>query len=354
MTCKRIQPIVIFWCLIILVAFPACNFLQPQSSGSSTSAPAILPSESMVANTVPIIPQASIASPITSLPMLTATTGVGTIHDTPQVSVVIPATSTPLPLALPTQQALPMPTLAARLYTVVDVETEDVLNIRSEAGISNPIIGVIPPYAMGVRIVGPQVTTGDGALWASINYQGLNGWVNTRYLAQQIGSMAPQPAKLADQVIMALKNKDFQALSNLAHPLKGVRFSPYAFVRDQDLVFRPDQVPGLFADPTSYTWGAFDGSGQPIRMTFQQYYQRFIYDANFSRPEMIAFNQAIGSGNTINNISEFYPGDEFVEYHFSMLDPQYEGLDWRSLRIVLEQFNGEWYLVGVIHAEWTI
>jgi len=43
-----------------------------------------------------------------------------------------------------------------------------------------------------------------------------------------------------------------------------------------------------------------------------------------------------------------------VEYHFPGIDPQYGGLDWRSLRLVFQQSGGEWYLVGIIHDQWTI
>jgi hypothetical protein len=337
MNTKRIKTLVFFWFAVILFVFPACNFLPGQNAGLSTNVPEPLPSNSPVVNVMPVATQTSEVILVTSIPS--------------------PASSEPisvLPSAQPTQQLPSIPPVTGDLFAIVDVAADDVLNIRSGAGTSFPIIGNIPPYGMGIQMTGPKATTEDGAPWALVNYQGLSGWVNTEFVAQQLGVMAPQPAKRASQIIMALKNGDLQTLSTFVHPQKGVRFSPYAFIRTQDLVIQADQFTGLFSNPTIYTWGVFDGSGAPIQMTFHQYYRRFIYDANFARPEMIGFNQAIGSGNSLNNILEFYPGDEFVEYHFSMLDPQYEGLDWRSLRIVLEQFNGEWYLVGVIHAEWTI
>ena len=43
-----------------------------------------------------------------------------------------------------------------------------------------------------------------------------------------------------------------------------------------------------------------------------------------------------------------------MEYHFPGIDPKFEGMDWRSLRLVFEQKNCTWYLVGIIHAQWTI
>jgi hypothetical protein len=38
----------------------------------------------------------------------------------------------------------------------------------------------------------------------------------------------------------------------------------------------------------------------------------------------------------------------------SGFDPEYEGMDWRSLRLVFEKKNDIWYLVGIIHDQWTI
>jgi len=29
-------------------------------------------------------------------------------------------------------------------------------------------------------------------------------------------------------------------------------------------------------------------------------------------------------------------------------------MDWRSLKLVFKEKDGNWYLVGVVHDEWTI
>jgi len=158
----------------------------------------------------------------------------------------------------------------------------------------------------------------------------------------------------ASAVIQALENRDMAALSTLVHPTRGVRFSAYAFVQESDLVFMPGQIEGLLADPSPYTWGAYDGSGLPIELTFAEYYDRFVYDQDFANAEQVGYNQIIGMGNSINNCFEFYPGAMVVEYHFSGFDPAFEGLDWKSLRLVFQAEGELWYLVGVIHDGWTI
>ncbi|NLE25228.1 MAG: hypothetical protein GX625_07790, partial [Clostridiaceae bacterium] len=80
----------------------------------------------------------------------------------------------------------------------------------------------------------------------------------------------------------------------------------------------------------------------------------FIYDVDFASAEKIGYNEILGHGNTLENSAEVYKDSMVVEYHFPGLDPQYEGMDWRSLRIVFEKHNDTWYLVGIIHDQWTI
>ena len=156
-------------------------------------------------------------------------------------------------------------------------------------------------------------------------------------------------------VISAMKNRDFVKLSTYVHPQKGVRFSPYSYVSTQsDLVFNADKIRNGNADQTKYVWGAYDGSGFPIEKTFQQYFDSFVYYYDFANAKEISYNRSIGGGNTINNIFDAYPKSIIVEYHFPGFDPKYEGMDWQSLRLVFEESNGTWYLVGVVHDKWTI
>lgn len=156
-------------------------------------------------------------------------------------------------------------------------------------------------------------------------------------------------------IMEMIKNNDMNALSTHVHPSKGLRFTPYTYVDIQNnRLFTAAEVAGLNQDNTVYNWGDYDGSGFPIDLTFSDYYNEFIYDADFLNPHMIGNNLAIGSGNMIENTSTAYPNGSFVEYHFTGFDPQYAGIDWGSLTLVFEQDNGDWYLVGIIHGQWTI
>jgi hypothetical protein len=243
---------------------------------------------------------------------------------------------------------------------VVNVASDDVLNVRTGPGVSHPVAGTIPYYGLGVEVhAGGQEVS--GSWWVPVQYEAVTGWVNSNYLARQVGWASEPVAARAAQIILALKERDWDTIGDLVHPAKGVRLSPYTHVRanpadpgGMDLLFGAADIAGLWSDPTVYHWGTFDGSGEPIDYTFRQYYERFIYDVDFAQPDVVGFNQTVGQGNTINNIASVYPSAQVVEYHFEGFDPQYAGLDWRSLRLVLEEVGGTWYLTGIVHDEWTI
>lgn len=157
------------------------------------------------------------------------------------------------------------------------------------------------------------------------------------------------------EVIGLIKDKDMTGLSTYVHPTKGLRFTPYPYIDVQkDLVFAADQVADLAQNTEVYTWGSYDGKGDPINLAFNDYYDEFIYDEDFANPHMIGNNVAIGTGNTIDNVKEAYPDGYFIEFYFKGFEPKYEGIDWRALKLVFEEENGTWYLVGIVHGQWTI
>lgn len=156
-------------------------------------------------------------------------------------------------------------------------------------------------------------------------------------------------------IMELVEQKDFENLSKNVHPSLGVRFSPYDYINlENDRVFSAAEVADLANNDTEYTWGSYDGSGDPINLSFQAYYDRFIYNNDFANPQIIGNNVSIGQGNTINNIEEAYANGQFVEFHFEGLEEEYAGMDWNSLKLVFEEHEGNWYIVGVVHGEWTI
>ena len=160
---------------------------------------------------------------------------------------------------------------------------------------------------------------------------------------------------LGNKTLTALKDRDMEWLSSIIHPDKNLRFSPYTYVNvDKDLVFTAEEIRTLIDSDKVYSWGKYDGSGEEIELTLEQYFLRFVYDKDFINAEEVSYNRYIGKGNTINNVFEAYPDAKVMEYYFSGFNPEFEGLDWESLKLVFEEKDGEWYLVGIVHDGWTI
>lgn len=161
--------------------------------------------------------------------------------------------------------------------------------------------------------------------------------------------------EVAENVLASINTRNTQALASFVHPSKGVRFSPYLYVDvDQHAVFHPDDFAGALEDQQKRTWGEWDGVGGPIELTFEEYLQRFVWDHDFTQAPEIVWGEPQAHGNSLNNMQEVYPDATFVEYHFTGFDPQYEGMDWSSLYLVLEEMDGKWKLVGIVHDQWTI
>ena len=166
----------------------------------------------------------------------------------------------------------------------------------------------------------------------------------------------PTALEAAATVMSILKAGDMNSLSAWAHRKKGIRYSPYAYVdSEEDLVFSKKELSGLMKDSTVYEWRTFPGSGALIELTYADYHKQFVYDVDFIKNAEISLNEVQGEGTTINNLYEVYPKDtyDFVEYHIDGIDPQYEGMDWRSLRLVFEKIGHDHILVGIIHDQWT-
>lgn len=166
---------------------------------------------------------------------------------------------------------------------------------------------------------------------------------------------SPTLLEAALDIVHALSQKDMTLLAKHSHPNAAIRFTPYGYVDfETDLAFSAETLKTLYTDSTLYTWGAYDGTGDPIVLTFKDYFEAFVYDANYLEPHLIGVNTVVGTGNSINNAKDAYPNASFVEFHFKGFEAEFVGLDWSSLILVLEKVEGEWKLIGIIHNQWTI
>jgi hypothetical protein len=157
------------------------------------------------------------------------------------------------------------------------------------------------------------------------------------------------------EITTLLDKKEYTLLADFFHPAEGVRFTPYGYIDTaQDIKFTKDQYLAQLKNKSKQHWGSYDGSGDAINLTVEEYFKKFVYDVKFLKPEKLSINKTLGQGNSLDNLSAIYPGASYTESYFSGFDKKYGGMDWRSLKLVFKQKDGQLYLVGIIHGQWTI
>lgn len=100
-----------------------------------------------------------------------------------------PALALALALSVSSVQA------ANDVYVVTGVTAGEFLNIRTNAGTSNSVVGRIPHDGQGIVTTGEEKKVGS-TVWAKIYWKGVGGWVSKRYLLpeDQAASAPPAPA----------------------------------------------------------------------------------------------------------------------------------------------------------------
>lgn len=159
--------------------------------------------------------------------------------------------------------------------------------------------------------------------------------------------------KINEDIIQALKDKNFKKFAEFIHPEKGVRFSMYAFVNPkEDKKFSKADFIRYQPTKTLFTWGTMDGSGDLYRATIHDYLADWVYSKDFVTAQ-VSLNAFQGKGNSLNNVKEIYPNADFTE-NFIKGSEANSGMDWKCLRLIFEEFQGTYYLIGVVNDQWTI
>ncbi|NUP12872.1 MAG: hypothetical protein HOW73_43085, partial [Polyangiaceae bacterium] len=173
------------------------------------------------------------------------------------------------------------------------------------------------------------------------------------------GARASAAQACAKRALDALDKKDASGLAALAHPERGIRFTPFGIVDSKrDVVLHTAELKRAFSDPTVRTWGHMGESDQRIRMTFSQYRDRFLYDRDYAKlraaqPDTTdTFEGRIWNVAAIRDaLREAYADGTGSEYRSP--PPKGDDLDWRVLRVICAPHDGNHYVVGIISNEWT-
>lgn len=157
----------------------------------------------------------------------------------------------------------------------------------------------------------------------------------------------------ATTIVELLRDRDLTSLSDWIDPEQGLRFSPYSHIdKENAQVFQAGQLPD-FKDTTKLNWGIADGSGEPIELTFRDYFDKFVYNQDFAEAPSVTVNGIQAKGTIAFNGTEVYPNASYVEFYFPGFDAKVEGMDWQSLVLVFVPSGEDWKLVSIVHGQWT-
>jgi hypothetical protein len=156
------------------------------------------------------------------------------------------------------------------------------------------------------------------------------------------------------QVLVFLKARNYTELIKYFSN-DGVFFSSYGYLdTTKSKKLTPSDFLESIAKNWVLTWGNLDGTGEPIKLTVKNYLKKFVYNADYLNAEAVGYDEIIKKGNTQINLETVYPNHHFIDYHFSGFDQKNEGMDWTSLKLVFEKQDGQYFLVAIIHDQWTI
>jgi hypothetical protein len=237
--------------------------------------------------------------------------------------------------------------------SVVFVSKNDVLNIRSAAGVTNPVVGIFGPDANNVFRTGLSATVGNDTWWEVNNPSGGTGWVNAYYLAEWIPPVTfcadVRVKTLLTNLGVAFKNSDGKTLANLASPKHGITF--YLVHNNPPVTIPQNQVSTLFTSTTPINWGPAAASGQVVTGTFKDVMASKVVEVVTATGLQATCNDLSKAGNVVSP----WPAEFATINFYSLYKPGSPGvdLDWRTFLVGIEFVGGQPYVVSMINYQWV-
>jgi hypothetical protein len=292
--------------------------------------------------------------------------------NTPQPPSIEPSTPLPTEAAAVQEPGEGTPTLAATVtigagvtavptvdidteldYRVIHVDENDILNVRSGPGSSNSIVASLSPGQTEITVVGFGQDV-SGALWVPINVNSVSGWVNSRFLTENIPGNEfcadSETRALLDDLSQAIENRDGNALANISNPSRGLRVRRYW--HKDGVRFENQQINNLFNLTQSYFWGAADGSGDDINGSFNDIILPLL-DRNLVQSTEVGCNEILNGGTAgLIQLPFRYEGANY----FSMYRPAPAGqeLDWGTWVVGIERWQEHYFVSFLVHFQWEI
>lgn len=238
-------------------------------------------------------------------------------------------------------------------YAVILVPSDDVLNIRSAAGVQSPVTGSFAPTSKNVMRTGPSAKVED-SIWVEIQSPGGGtGWVNASYLTEYVTPSAfctnTQVSMLLNDLKSAVLSSNGQSLASLVSPAHGLdlRLWRYGTVANYD----SEHARFLFDSTFQVNWGPMPGSGEDLIGSFMTAVLPKL-------TEVFGADYELHCNDTLD-LATFslvpwppeYGSINFYAVH-KLGSETYGGLDWRTWLVGMEFVGGKPYLFSMIHFQW--
>ena len=154
-------------------------------------------------------------------------------------------------------------------------------------------------------------------------------------------------ANIVEVTIEKIKNKKFAKIKS-----NNIRFSPTANLSEDDKILDLADINSFINSDTLLIWGKHPASGEYIKLNFNDYFKKYVYDYNYASLNAI-LNHIELHGNNHNNIKEIYPSAFTAQFYFEGTNEN-EYMDWSELFLIFtKQNNGNYKLIAIVHNAWT-
>ncbi len=248
--------------------------------------------------------------------------------------------------------------LTERTWAVVLVTHDDVLNVRSAAGASSPLVTAFSPTQTGIVATGNWEHIGSST-WMEVEAGNDSGWVNKFYLTQEWTT-----AEVIDSWDMLSVIQDLgEAMASgrdLGDPISH-RGLHVAFFQDLPLLWSQAELESLMTDSTLIEF-AYPGCGGPGECGAETFADaiasRFVsVQQDIGLDTIVRTDTVVLGGNGYPSLEAMIP-TVFENLHFVGLndpgdDPSLTGLDWFIWLVFFELEDGEPKVVGLVPDMWS-
>lgn len=240
------------------------------------------------------------------------------------------------------------PTTLIGPYAVINVATNDVLNIRAGAGVSQPIVGYFASDAKDVFRTGASASV-DGAAWVEVRRNdGLTGWVNSYYLTEYVTHEAfcadARIQPLIEQLKQSMNQSNGSLLSPIVSPVHGVNMHLWAY--GPGVNFTQATAASIYTNATVYNWGG-GPSGIPDTGTFTA----------AVKPKYLEVLNAPNMETYCDELTKVFPlwlpwPYTNIRYYNLYKPASDQILDFRTLLVGIEYVNGQPYVYSMVTIVW--